>query len=126
MFENTDASDDKDHKPALDVMMIHVHALNFDVSGIIIDGSEFVLPQRRKRMYLKGFRRPGRGFHVESYDSLFKNIETLINASKLKGPSILDTPVASASLGHQLGCMRELGHARMSLHLYALTHAHMF
>ena len=91
LLENSDTLDDADHAAGLELLLSELAGRGYDPMPFLIDGSEYGLPQVRKRMYILAVLRPSRRFKIANYTVLHTRIAELLLHFKVSSPSLLDT-----------------------------------
>ena len=90
IIENVDELTHEHHKGGLDDLLSELSLRSYDTQAFIIDCSEYVLPQVKKRLWIVALRRPNRIIANESFVDVFKTVEDLLGVFKLSGPSLPD------------------------------------
>ena len=112
LLENTDAlAEDPVHRPDLDLFMHDLSSRGYEIKVFVLESSDFILPQARKRCFLVAVLRPGRRFAIDDYQAFFSQFEALIERVKLCGPSLAevllpdsDSVVEAALQARLTGC----------------------
>ena len=95
LLENSDTLDESDHVVGLELLLSELASRGYDPMPFLIDGSEYALPQIRKRMYILCLLRPGRRFKISNYELLNKRVGELLLHFKLGSPSLLESLLSS-------------------------------
>ena len=89
LVENTDElAAAEDQRDALDLFIVDLAHRGYDVKVFLLDSSDYLLAQKRRRMFLVGILRPSRNIRIDNYSVFFQRVQTLLEAFKVVGPSL--------------------------------------
>ena len=88
LLENVDDLAMELHGEALDMLLSAGSHRGYDCHSYILDAADFGLAQSRRRLFILGMLRPGRGFKIRDYTRFFSQVTELLQAFRISGPSL--------------------------------------
>ena len=86
LLENSDELAGTTHSPSLDEFLSALGAKGYDCHAFVMNSSTYAVPQERKRIYIFAVKRPNKSFNIQSGESFYQGVETILKACRTDGP----------------------------------------
>ena len=86
LLENSDELAGSIRSPSLDEFLSALGAKGYDCHVFVMNSSTYAVPQERKRIYIFAVKRPNKSFNIQSGESFYKGVETILKACRTDGP----------------------------------------
>ena len=98
VLENVDDLADELHRSGLDEFVAALSDRSYDIQNVVLNASDYALPQERKRLFIVAVARPSRNFSVNNYSNMFDLFGQIVKACAMcGGASFLDVLLADDS-----------------------------
>ena len=89
IWENVDELNSGD-QAGLDEVRRQMADKGYDCQPLVVDSSQYGLPQKRIRLFIVGLLRPARTLIIPSYSGFFSSFTELMGKFRGQGPSVVD------------------------------------